>query len=852
MRGSWNLLWLGLLVGCNGTKPVDDSTVDVLDGDGDGYSAPEDCDDAEPTTHPGAVDVPYDDIDSDCAGDDDFDQDRDGFRSEDYGGDDCDDVEAVVNPSAVESCDTLDNNCDGVVDEGLTETFYQDGDGDGFGDAAFPAEFCELPAGYVENNTDCNDGDGRYHPDAEDDCSTPIDYNCDGAIGKDSDNDGYSTCTDCADGDASIHPGAVEVCDGVDQDCDNEIDDGIQQGSTWYVDLDEDGYGDANDTIIACGAQGVYSATVGGDCADEDATSYPGATEACDGVDNNCDGQVDDGAPTATWYADQDGDGFGEAGSFLDACAAPAGYVADGSDCDDSTTSSYPGATELCDGLDNDCNGAVDDGGTNPQTWYTDGDGDGYGTGAGTVACTPPTGTVAVAGDCDDADSGSAPGLSERCDGVDNDCSGVVDDNPTDGSVWYLDGDGDGYGAGASLVSCSAPSGAVADGSDCDDTSAALSPGLVEVCDGLDNDCSGAVDDAAVDAAPWYDDVDGDGYGGASTVTCTQPAGTISAGGDCDDADVAVNPAAVEVCDGKDQDCNGAVDDAAVDAVSFYADADADGFGDAAVSVWDCSVPVGFVSDDTDCDDVDAGIFPSAAEQDDGLDQDCDGSVDEDFVSPGDIVITEVTRQPYVNGTATNNDASWFEIYNNSLRDVDLSGWYIGRVSPGVAEKGIYVDPSTPVILSPGSYATFCKTDNYETPQAGMGNIPFPLSCDYVWGETTDSYHSTTLNLQRDEDRIFLYVGGSSSTGTLIDEVHWTYDVTAGYWPRQSQASMSLDPAHLNATDNDDLSYWCFTTESSTGTFGKTGSYRWWDDVSKATDEYGTPTAVNYDCPNVN
>jgi hypothetical protein len=63
---------------------------------------------------------------------------------------------------------------------------------------------------------------------------------------------------------------------------------------------------------------------------------------------------------------------------------------------------------------------------------------------------------------------------------------------------------------------------------------------------------------------------------------------------------------------------------------------------------------------------------------------------------------------------------------------------------------------------------------------------------------------------------------------------------------------MSLDPAHLNATDNDDRSYWCFTTESSTGTFGKTGSYRWWDDVSRVTDEYGTPTAANYDCPNVN
>jgi hypothetical protein len=798
------------------------------------------------------VDIPYDDIDSDCAGDDDFDLDRDGYRSGDYGGDDCDDDQASVNPGATESCDTLDNNCDGSVDEGLTETFYRDGDGDGFGDAAFPAEFCELPVGYVQDQSDCDDGDGRYNPGASDDCEAPTDYNCDGAIGLDDDRDGYSTCVDCDDTDLAVHPGATEICDGVDQDCDNEVDDGIQQGSTWYVDLDEDGYGDSNDAIVACGAQGVYSATVAGDCADEDPSVFPGAVESCDALDNDCDGVVDDGAPLGTWYADQDGDGFGDASSFFDACLPPAGYVGDGTDCDDASSASYPGNTELCDGVDNDCNGAIDDGATLPQTWYTDADGDGYGAGVGTVICTPPSGSTTVSGDCDDTDASAAPGLSEQCDGVDNDCSGAVDDNATDGSPWYTDLDNDGYGAGSPVVACNAPAGTVADTGDCDEAEPGVNPGAAERCDGLDQDCNGVIDDSAVDASTWYDDLDADGYGGIATVACTQPAGSITLGGDCDDADPVLYPGATEVCDSLDQDCDGLVDNAAVDASFFFADADGDGYGDAATVAVECSAPVGFVVDDTDCDDQDPIISPASAEQDDGLDGDCDGWVDEDFVGVGDIVITEVTRQPYVNGTATNNDASWFEIYNSSSRDVDLSNWYFGRVASSVAEKGVYIDPSTPVILAPGSYATFCKTDNYETPQAGMGNIPYPLSCDYVWGESNDLYHSSTLNLQRDEDSLFLYVGGSSTTGTRIDEVHWTYDATNGYWPRQSQASMSLDPAHLNANDNDDRANWCFTTESSSGSFGKSGSYRWWDDVSKATDEYGTPTAANYDCPNVN
>ncbi|MCB9758335.1 MAG: FG-GAP repeat protein [Alphaproteobacteria bacterium] len=316
---------------------------------------------------------------------------------------------------------------------------------------------------------------------------------------------------------------------------------------TGPVDRDGDGY-----------VEGV-------DCDDDDPLANPAIPELCDGRDNDCDGELDeaDAVDAPTWYPDADADGFGQ-GPGERACAGPPGAVTAGGDCDDDDPAVFPGATEVCDGVDNDCDSALDEPDAEDATaWYPDGDADGFGDPErGVVACTAPANHVAQDGDCDDDDPDTFPEAEERCDDLDNDCDAAVDEDAVDRSDWYDDPDHDGYGEGPVLAtSCEAPSTGMAPvGGDCDEADPYVNPGAEERCDGVDRDCDGVVDGPnAVDAQTWYVDADADGYGeGAGTPACEAPAGQVTTDGDCDDADDAIHPAAVDLCgDGLDSDCDG-------------------------------------------------------------------------------------------------------------------------------------------------------------------------------------------------------------------------------------------------------------------------------------------------------
>ena len=168
---------------------------------------------------------------------------------------------------------------------------------------------------------------------------------------------------------------------------------------------------------------------------------------------------------------------------------------------------------------------------------------------------------------------------------------------------------------------------------DCNDNTPLISPQVEEICDQIDNNCNGVIDEgSAVDARRWFVDVDGDGYAGEDTVlySCSQPPGYMNDAEDCDDSHSGIHPEATEYCDDIDNNCDGTIDEGdAFDAQTWYGDADNDGYGWASDMQEACDAPSGYVANSQDCDDDDPNINPDANEVNDGVDNDCDDLIDE-------------------------------------------------------------------------------------------------------------------------------------------------------------------------------------------------------------------------------
>ena len=337
------------------------------------------------------------------------------------------------------------------------------------------------------------------------------------------------------------------------------------------ADNDRDGYQDAR-----CNANAA-STPRGGDCDDSSNLVSPARAENCaDQIDNNCNGQVNEGCAAACVDLDQDG--------FQDAkCNAD---PRTGADCDDADRTVNPGASEICGNFkDDDCYG-----GDLPCLQNcTDNDHDGYGEGSG---CFGP--------DCDDTNARRNPGTAEVCgDNIDQDCSENVANSPElHGDLPCprncRDADHDGFGVGADCY-----------GADCNDGDSNQNAGAREVPeDGIDQDCNGSDLTLAADCQ----DRDRDGYG----------TGPGCAGPDCDDGDPRINPGRDEVCgNGKDDDCQGGDRGCSPGGDGNCTDTDGDGYGP------------GCAKGTVDCDLNNAAINPDAPETCNGVDDNCNGQVDE-------------------------------------------------------------------------------------------------------------------------------------------------------------------------------------------------------------------------------
>lgn len=416
------------------------------------------------------------------------------------------------------------------------------------------------------------------------------------------------------------------------------------------------------------------------------------AVEICNGVDDDCDGLVDEGLQTVTYFEDKDGDGYGSSVQLVTCNATvPNGYVTVSGDCDDNNPAVHPGATEVCNGIDDDCDGQIDEG-LPTHVYYKDADGDGYGSADSVSICsgTAPAGYVNRSGDCDDNNENTNPGKTEICDNlIDDDCDGLIDEGCNANlNLYFRDADGDGYGNPHDTVSSVSPlPGYILTGGDCNDNNAAIHPGATEVCNGVDDDCDGTIDEGC-GLTLYYRDRDGDGYGHPTdTLSAVQiPTGYSPIGGDCNDNNAAIHPGATEIANGIDDNCNGQVDEGTGSQV-FYRDLDRDGYGRNSDTRRGTTAPPGYVALGGDCADWDANVHPGAPEIANGLDDNCNGIIDEG------LPMTLYYRDVDGDGYGRNNETKLAAVRPGGYSPVggDCVDWD-PRIHPGATEIANGID----------------------------------------------------------------------------------------------------------------------------------------------------------------
>jgi hypothetical protein len=539
---------------------------------------------------------------------------------------------------------------------------------------------------------------------------------------------------------------------GLDNDGDGLYDiedpDCCDPNTDWYNDNDLDGYSDGVSSVMDT-------------CTDP---STANTTYIPSGVLTEITGDCDDNDyylnPGSDWYLDEDLDGYSDGSSIIDTCTNPStastlydlaiNLVASSGDCVDTDYDINPGAAEICDGIDNDCDTLIDDAddnATGQSTWYLDSDGDTFGNAlASTLMCAPSGSYIADSTDCDDGDANEYPGQTwySDCDGdssyrtsdvtacdspftnctdaqaPDGGWSNTTGDDCDDedavkfpGQTWYPDCDGDSSYDTSSTVSCDTPSTTCNDsqppdggwsvtvGDDCDDEDITRTPGASEICDGVDNDCDSSVLDDGADET-WF----GSGCDGVDTDECIEGTLICSGGSQaCSDTTGDIS----ETCDGTDNDCDGQVDEGVKD--TWYIDADSDNYGSAAASTLACTLPAGYDDDNLDCEDANEDLNPDTVWY---LDSDDDG-----YPSMADSITQ--CLDPSGGGDTYLYAFNGFDCVDTNASIVPNTSWYLDA-----DDDGYYADSLLACNMPGAGYTTaaLIPADCDDSPSTGASVNP--------------------------------------------------------------------------------------------------------------------------------